>query len=378
MLDPSGFTPPYDHHLCQGIQSQQWDVNLLTSPDWHTEERDINYEVTEFFYNLSHQISIGGDRFHKFSKGFEHMIDMGRVVQYLRKMSPRVVHFQWLPLPIIDVSYIKLINKISPTVLTIHDTNPYHGESPSLIQRAGIESVPKIFDHLIVHTNHSKSQLVKRGHSPDKISVIPHGVFHYGVDEPHYESGEGTGNDNIDLLMFGTIKRYKGVETAIRAISKMDENIQSKIQLTIAGRPKADIQAYQKMASELNVEDNIEWITRFIEKEEVDQLFKTCDIVALPYKNADQSGVLMSALPYGKPVVASNIGGFQEILDDGTHGYLFPPGNSDELSKALSKLAVNPDLRNLMGENVRELSKSQKYSWEKIASETLDVYKSLT
>jgi glycosyltransferase involved in cell wall biosynthesis len=84
----------------------------------------------------------------------------------------------------------------------------------------------------------------------------------------------------------------------------------------------------------------------------------------------------MVALAFGKPIVASRVGGFAETLQDGVHGFLVEPGNVESLAQALTRLLVDNKLRAQMGRAVQELA-SGKFSWDSIAKETTSVYETL-
>jgi glycosyltransferase involved in cell wall biosynthesis len=85
---------------------------------------------------------------------------------------------------------------------------------------------------------------------------------------------------------------------------------------------------------------------------------------------------MMVALGVGRPIVASAIGLFKELLEDGKHGYLVPQQNPQALAAALQKLIENTDLRLNMGQNVRQLGNDIP-DWAEIGRMTTDVYAKL-
>jgi glycosyltransferase involved in cell wall biosynthesis len=130
------------------------------------------------------------------------------------------------------------------------------------------------------------------------------------------------------------------------------------------------------LARELGVEGRVFWDLRFVDEAEVAAYFAQSDVVVLPYRRIDQSGVLMIALAFGKPIVASRVGGFAETIQDGVHGFLVEPGNVESLAQALTRLLVDNKLRAQMGKAVQELA-SGKFSWDSIAKKTASVYEAL-
>lgn len=81
----------------------------------------------------------------------------------------------------------------------------------------------------------------------------------------------------------------------------------------------------------------------------------------------------MTALPYGKPIIASDVGGFSKILTDNLHSYLVEPENPESLSEAIENVLLNESKRVKMSDAVLDLYESV-YSWEKIAEQTVRVY----
>jgi glycosyltransferase involved in cell wall biosynthesis len=110
-----------------------------------------------------------------------------------------------------------------------------------------------------------------------------------------------------------------------------------------------------------------------IADEQVASLFQRASVVALPYVEASQSGVAAVACAFGKPVVATAVGGIPEMIEDGRTGYLVPPRDPARLAEAVVGLLKNPGLRREMGCRARDMANND-LSWPAIASQTLGVY----
>jgi D-inositol-3-phosphate glycosyltransferase len=98
--------------------------------------------------------------------------------------------------------------------------------------------------------------------------------------------------------------------------------------------------------------------------------------VALPYVRIYQSGVLHLAYTFGRPVVATRVGGLTEDIKDGKSGVLVPPGDENALATALEEMLADPERLAAMSEHARMLAETV-YSWDAIARRTLDFYESL-
>jgi glycosyltransferase involved in cell wall biosynthesis len=100
------------------------------------------------------------------------------------------------------------------------------------------------------------------------------------------------------------------------------------------------------------------------------------DVLVFPYREIDISGVLMAALRYGRPIIASMIGGFAELLVDGRHAILVPPDDSPAIAAAMKRLIAAPEERAAMGAAVAELGAAIP-DWADIAKATVGFYRSV-
>jgi glycosyltransferase involved in cell wall biosynthesis len=375
MIDPSAFSPPYDHHLCNALSVSGCEITLLSTDfDYIGWNQDISYVKEEFFYGFTNKWlpETLPARFQKAMKGCEHVYDSMQLLRELERIDPDVIHFQWLALPIIDQFFINRLRRIAPLVHTVHESTPYHGTEGSLIQRIGAESIPRKFDHLIVHTENAKDDLTNRRISPSKISIIPHGILEYPVDNTKSSPEYSPRNDTV-LLLFGGLKEYKGIDVLLKAFSQLSSDVQNDTQLKIAGSASVSIEELQSLASDLGISSHVDWDIRYIPDGELPELLQEADIFTFPYRTANQSGALMTALPYGKPIVASNVGGFSKVLDDEVHGRLVKPGDPTKLACALEEVLTWESKRENMGDAVQDLAENM-YSWQRIAKKTLEVY----
>jgi len=305
---------------------------------------------------------------------------MERLLHRLRRWKPDVIHFQWIPLPAVDMFFLRRLRKIAPLMLTVHDTEPFHGAPSSRFQLVGLSFAFRHFDHYIVHTQYSKEVLARRLAVPEsRATVIPHGAFTYYrelvCDEE--DSGQAPRLAKKKVLFFGVLKPYKGVDVLLEAFACLPEPVAGETVLQIVGYPKIPIDPLQSLAQHLGIEKRVFWDLRFVEEREAAAYFAQSDVVVLPYRRIDQSGVLMTALAFGKPIIASKIGGFAEVLKNGVHGYLVEPGDVDGLAKALQGILSRPELAQQMGKAVEELAGGE-LSWDSIAKRTMRVYQSLS
>lgn len=374
MLDPSAFTPPYDHYLCSGLANQGMSVRLFaTEATFFDNQQNRQYSLEQHFYKHTNNVPSDDtlEPLRLSFKGVEHLFDMARLVKTLQEWKPDIIHIQWLPLPIVDKYYLSRLKQIAPVIFTAHNSTPYHNSSSSRIQLLGANDILTDFDKLIVHTEYTKAEILRKGISENAISIIPHGVLPY--DSPQ-ETAEPAVNRRI--LFFGTIKPYKGISNLLRSFARLPSDIQFESEVYIAGQPMMPIEPLKDLASELGIDSRVHWDLRYIPDDEIPILFESADVIAFPYNEIDQSGALMTALQFGKPIVATAVGGFPEVLEDGTHGRLVPPDDPDALASGLAELLEDTARSSEMGEAVRTLAETT-YSWAEIAGRTIDLYKKL-
>jgi glycosyltransferase involved in cell wall biosynthesis len=135
------------------------------------------------------------------------------------------------------------------------------------------------------------------------------------------------------ILFFGNIRRYKGLDVLLRSLGLVQREIEFRA--TIAGEFYVDAQPLRAMARELGIDARLTWSDRYIPNEEVPSLFRSANLVVLPYTDATQSGVVPLAYQFGVPVIASRVGGLPQVVEDGVSGRLVPPGDPSALAAAI-------------------------------------------
>lgn len=373
VVDSSCFTLPYDYSLCEALMHCGCATTLVRS-EFQNEPwpGPTSFQLWNHFYKRSANRARSRGPMWKMGKLYEHASGMSELVAECGRRKPDVIHFQWLPVPVVDAPYLSRLRRMVPLFLTLHNTSAFHG---SLLQRAhqglGLSLVFKHLDGLIVHTEFSRNIVLEHKWMPaEKIHVVPHGVLdYYRSVQP---ASVPTKSDEPIALFFGVIERYKGVDLLIRAFAALPDDIRSTSRLVIAGRPTNMGTELRKLACLLGVEHRITWISRFIDEREIPELFSSASVVVLPYREIDQSGVLMTAIAFDKPVIASAIGGFAETLHDGVQGRLFPAGDVPALANALADVLRAPERRRGMEGEMRKLR--QNFSWENSARCTMEIY----
>ena len=155
-----------------------------------------------------------------------------------------------------------------------------------------------------------------------------------------------TTDGTLRVLLFGRIFAYKGLEHLVRA-EAMLKDLLPNLRITVAGRGD-DPWVFQPLMGDAGRYDIR---NRFIEDAEVAQLFLDADIVVLPYTEASQSGVLNLAAAFGKPVIVTDVGELRATVQPNGLGMVVPPGDAEQLARAIRILAENSALRSNFGTN---------------------------
>ncbi len=145
------------------------------------------------------------------------------------------------------------------------------------------------------------------------------------------------GNPDLLLLLYGAVRRYKGVDLALETLAGLRQGLH--VRLVVAGRfwiPQAEL---ERLAASLGVADRVEFRDGYLSNEETAVLFGACDATLLPYRSATQSGVAALSLGYGRPVIATAVGGLPTAIADGVDGLLAPRDDAAALARAVERLA---------------------------------------
>jgi glycosyltransferase involved in cell wall biosynthesis len=361
VVDPSAYTPAYDHALCSALAHEGASVELITSAfAYGAAPAPDGYTLRELFYRRS--FGPPGSQLRLASKLLEHVPDM---LRYRRAaLAADVVHFQWLSVQSLDRHLLPR----RPTVLTAHDLLP---REPRPTQVGAQRGLYDAVDAVVTHSQYGRRQLVERlGVDAAKVSVIHHGAFDYLTRVfPRVIPRELHPTQRRAVLFFGLLRPYKGLDVLLDAWRQLDVDAE----LWIVGRPRVDIAPLVAGAP-----SGVRWVTRYVSDQELAGCFSAAAAVVLPYvetERLDFSGVLATALAFGSPSVVSDVGGFGEVAEVGA-ARLVPPGEPAELATALSELLSDEGARLRLAEGARRAAIGP-YSWAEAARRTLALYRAL-
>jgi glycosyltransferase involved in cell wall biosynthesis len=370
MVDPSLFTLPYDAALTRALTGAGCDVTLHTRLLQATDGSAGGINMSPEFYRLAEQEWVRAlpKSLRLAIKAIDHAVSMRKLWRTLKNTPPDVIHFQWLPLPVLDSRLLGPFRRVAPLVLTVHDTDPFNGDPAARLQRLGVDAALAGFSRLIVHTTQGHARLVAQGLPESRLTVLPHGITTLPPALPDPMQGE------LTLLLFGKIKPYKGADVLVEAFAALPAALRNQARLRIVGRPYMDLAPLRAQVQASVAAERISIEPDFVPDDALPALLGPGTIMVFPYREIEASGVLYQALEFGRPIIASRLGAFADIVQDGVHGRLVPPDDVPALTAAMASLIANRNAASASADAVRVLAQTGP-SWDDVARGTLAVYR---
>jgi glycosyltransferase involved in cell wall biosynthesis len=182
----------------------------------------------------------------------------------------------------------------------------------------------------VTHANSDKIQVIKNYNiNPDRVFVVPLGSFDH-----HKKDIKNKKHSGINILFFGLLRPYKGVEYLIKAFNRIKNE---KYNLIIAG----EIWEGYKIKEIIEKSPKLKKITlidKYVSDEEVNELFNKSDVLVLPYLRASQSGAAHIALSFGIPLIVSKVGGLKESMKEYNGSTFVKPKDVDGIKNAILSL----------------------------------------
>jgi glycosyltransferase involved in cell wall biosynthesis len=262
-----------------------------------------------------------------------------RIVTAIDRFAPDVVHYQhghlWFNLVLPKL-------KRYPLVVTIHDPRHHPGDrdskkTPQSMLDYGYRQADRVIVHATALVTSIESTI---GIPAERIHVIPHVAIGATPMPAAIEEADH------EVLFFGRIWEYKGLEFLIRAEPLIAEHV-SDVRIVIAGEGENFDRYRDLMVHPQRFEVHNRWIG----DTERAMLFSRAAVVVLPYIEATQSGVVPVAYTFGKPVIATRVGGLPECVEHEETGLLVPPRDENAIAKAVVRLLCDAPLRHRLGVN---------------------------
>ena len=288
-----------------------------------------------------------------------HFAERRRVRAAVEAFAPRLIHVQSLRM----AGTARLLSRCAtvPLVLTVQ-TDPRH--------RRRFRCLSRHFQAIVATTQNTREELVNRcGVERGKVRVIPAGMDVARLDQAGIAPIFGTAVPAVGSL--GPVEAHRGHELFIRAAAVLVAE-GAKAQFVVAGEG-GEVPGLRKLVKSLGLERCVTLATSFADYAEV---LDALDIV-VQSSLVDISGFsILSAMAYGRPVVAFNTGTACEMIEEGKTGLLATKGDVNALAAAVRRLLGDRELARRLGENARRRV-HEEYDIRSVAAGMLGLYSDL-
>ena len=383
LMDLWAVVPYYDAYLCRALLAQ----NVLVTLASITYYLDPQCFSARGLRNRPGLLDIVGKfqlpkllrRPLKFTEAMLNLLGSAVRMLYAR---PDVLHVQFLPLlrwrvPL-ETWFLFYCKRLGiKMVYTVHDLLP-HDTAQRHWRR--FHRLYQSSDALICHSESAKRQLVDDCRIPsERIWIIPHGPLFYDCAAPfreHIRSKYSAEPGECLVLWQGLIFPYKGIDFLLDSWVKV-QRAGGKARLVVAGTGSAELlSALVRKAESLGISASVTFDFRFLPLEELTSLYSAVDMVVYPYKAVTTSGALLTGVALGKPIIATNLKAFAEILEHGENALLVEPGDTQALAGSILRLASEPEFRLQLGARAKQLGSGDD-AWRSIAKQTRECYLSV-
>jgi glycosyltransferase involved in cell wall biosynthesis len=399
----SGGLIHYTYQLCTALADEGVDVTLITGKEYELGHLPHNFQVNnmldlwslfdpQVIQNI--QANAWQRRWHKVrwtvrrgQRAVRLILAWINLTRYLSQVKPDIVQFSKINFPFEAVFLAQMRRRGLILTQICHEFELRENEGgpfSTLILRAYAD-IYKNFSAMFFHAkeNCEKFLTLFPFVKSEKTHIIPHGNsswllkhFPQAYDWNSIRSHYGLQPEQPVVLFFGLLAPSKGIDDLIEAFALVRQSCDAK--LLIAGYPTKhiNIDALKEKIAALNLSDHVFLDLRYIPLEEVGALMGLASVAVYPYRSSTQSGALQVAYTFGRPVIATAVGGLPEAVEEGRSGFLVPAQSPGDLADKILLLINNPDLTNAMGTYARQLSETR-FSWRSVARQIVKVYDQL-
>jgi len=381
-----GMDPPYVVGLLSGIIGNPVRIEVIGNDEMKDQAVMRSQQVV--YYNLRGNQDDHSTVVQRIVRFLRYYV---KLVRYASSTDSEIFHILWFnrftyfDRTILNL-YYKLLGK--NLIYTAHNVNAGERDgTDNLLNRLSLRYLYGVVDHIIVHTDKMKEQLIREfGVSERRITVM---VFGINNTSPRSRATRfdarkilGVGNHERLVLFFGNIAHYKGLDILVKALARLKNDGEAP-KLVIAGKVKdaksiPHWKEIEKTIEEHNLREYIIKKIEFIPDQDVELYYKAADVSVLPYRHVFQSGVLFLSYSFGLPVIAADVGSLKNDVVEGKTGFVCRAEDAEHLADTITQYFRSGLYKNL---NVsrEEISRyaNEKYSWRQGGATTYAVYSSL-
>ena len=249
---------------------------------------------------------------------------------------------------------------------TYHEVGSHQNNIPST---PSVDVSVRDYSRVILHSQATYNRYIALpGVETQNVKEIPFGKFEtYRLYVKPAELTIPLDLDKPTFLLFGLIRPYKGLDLLWEAMKYLSP-LQDRFNLIIAGSGNDEkIVLFQSLP-------NCFVLNRFLENDEMIYLIQKSTVIVLPYHTASQTGIIPTIALYGKPCIATAVGAFPEMINDGVNGLLIEPENSSSFADAMKQCIEDKPFLVRLQEGMSNYGNGDRYDWKIIAKQTLDFF----
>lgn len=398
----SGGLIHYAYQLCTALSAQGADVTLVTGSEYELAHLPHNFKVNAFLdlwtlFDPELMQSRPQGRLQRLWGKLRWNLRRGlravrliaawlSLTRYLLHERPDLVQFSKINFPF-EAFFLRVLRRRGLLLTQIcheFELRESQGSFASLVLRL-YRSVYTNFSAIFLHAEENREHflslfpLIPR----QRTWIIPLGnsgllldLKAEGVGPETLRRRYGLDESRPVVLFFGLLAPSKGIDDLVDAFARVRRSVDGR--LVIAGYPTKhfEIQSLRARIASLGLNGDVILDTRYIPLEELGALMSLARVVVYPYHSSTQSASLQVAYTFGRPVIATNVGGLPEVVEDGRSGFLVPPHSPEKLAEKLNLLLMDPHLAEAMGAYGRHLSVTR-FSWDNVAARIMEVYRGL-
>ncbi len=399
----SGGLIHYTYQLCTALANEGVDVMLVTGKEYELAHLPHNFQVNNvldlwslFDPQASQNVHVSAWqwRWHKVrrtarrgQRAIRLLSAWISLTRYLSELKPDIVQFSKIHFPF-EAIFLAQMRRRGLTLTQIcHEFELRENQRGpfSFVTVRAYADIYRNFSAIFFHARENCEKFLSLFPfvPNDRTHIIPHGNSgwlrkHFPQDHNrntlHQRYGLKPGQPVV--LFFGLLAPSKGIQDLIEAFALVRQSSDAK--LLIAGYPTKhfNLEELKEKIDVLGLGEHVILDMRYIPLEEVGALMGLATVAVYPYRSSTQSGALQVAYTFGRPVIATAVGGLPEAVEHGRSGFLVPANSPKELAGGILKLVTNHELAKVMGEYARHLSETR-FGWRSVARQIIKVYDGL-
>ena len=350
----------YAHALCDALAEVPVNLLLLTNEQYELADQPQRFRRLQLLKRESYLRTVV------------------KFVRLLLREKPDLLHVQSLISQRKDLLLLLLCRLLNVrVVLTVHNILPHEVRQ---LERLLYASYYRLSDALILHSGRNRSRLLEEVPDLDerRVRIIAHGNYaafsKLELSRAQAREQLGLPADRRIALFFGSIRPYKGLDLLLQTIKPVRAVCGAAFFAVAGNVMRGEQTEYERQIDELGISTE-DLNIRFDYLSMADSVAYVCaaDLVVLPYREIYQSGVLLFAFSFGRPVLCTRVGSFLETVEEGKNGWLVEKEDVEGLQQRLIKLLQNPAQLDRAGAYARQQAE-QRYHWQGIAHQTAELY----